>query len=245
MSTRRTSLKAPVTSDESTSVKQTALILRKDGALQVGVLRKSFVEGHQLAIGRPSKSGQECIVPDFGRKGPALCVAPPDRLEAGWFPGENDARIAENRVVHSPGLPHRHDCRPNCLRVCGQAQKSLLRQSAERALIARQAVKPALGDRVMDVSDEGQCQPQVNVRQKHLRLPEVPPRARRLAEGFRADRTSPGGMRCADVERAVPLVAEPGTKRSPPCLPATVARPPEQQRRDGLDLGFPYRPFNI
>src|SRR5262249_3909584 len=45
-----------------------ALKLRKDGALHMGVLRKSSVEGDQLVIGRPSERGPKCFIPDLGRK---------------------------------------------------------------------------------------------------------------------------------------------------------------------------------
>jgi len=231
------------------SFKQVALKLRKDGARDVCVSGKPFVEGDQLVTSRSSKGSQERVVPNFGRKGLALCVAPPVRLDAGRFAGERDARIAEERVVHSPRVRQRHRFRAKCLRVRGQSEKSLLRQSAERAPFARQALEPVLGDRVMYVRFERQRQPQVDVRQKHRRLPEVPRGARRLDDGFLDDRTAPTVTKLGDVNRAVPSVTRRGTRRSPSRLPATATRLPEPRHRYALDLGFPYRhsrsPFQL
>src|SRR5207244_3194040 len=123
--------------------------------------------------------------------------------------------------------------RPKCLRVRGQSQESLLRQSAERASIARQSLEPVLGDGVMDVRFKRQRQPQVDVRQKYRRLPEVPRRARRSVDDFPDGRTGRAVMRLADLDRVVPLVARRDTKRSPSRLPATAARLPEPRPRYG------------
>jgi hypothetical protein len=81
-----------------------ALKLGKDGALQVGVLRKPLVEGHHLAIGRQSKGRQERVVPDFGRKGLALCKAPPERLEASRFPYKTHAGIVTASTLTAFGF---------------------------------------------------------------------------------------------------------------------------------------------
>ena len=79
MSAWRPSVNSNVAPDESMSIKRIASRLRKDGELHICVLGKAFVECDQLAVGRPSKGGQESVVPDFGRKGPELFVCNPAR----------------------------------------------------------------------------------------------------------------------------------------------------------------------
>ena len=148
--------------------------LRKNSGFHICISGKPSVECDQFAVGRPTKSGQESVVPDFGRKGLVLCVASSYRLDAGRFPDETDTRIAEHRVVHLPGLQQSHCCRVNDLWIRHQSQAALLRHSAEKALIARSAVEPTLRSGVVDVRIDGQGQPKVNVRKKHRLLPKSP-----------------------------------------------------------------------
>ena len=76
-----------------------AFVLRKDRALQAGVLRKPSVEGDQVVVGRPGEGGQEGIVPDVGREGTMLGVASPEWHKAIRLGGERDARVVEDHVV--------------------------------------------------------------------------------------------------------------------------------------------------
>src|SRR5262249_33338090 len=97
------------------------------------------------------------------------------------------------------------------------------------------------GDRVMDVRFEGQGQPEVDVRQKHLRLRGVPQCARRLAGDFLADRTAPAVIGLADRARPTPPVAQRGTRRAPWYLTVTATRIREPRHLYGLGLGLPCR----
>jgi hypothetical protein len=112
---------------------------------------------------------------------------------------------------------------------------------SHRAGVVESTVRPNCHCFACPCFSEGQSQPQVDVRQKHRRLPKVPRGARRLADNFLDDRTAPTAMRLADVNWAVPLMARQGMRRSPTCLPARAARLPKPPHRYGLDLGFPYR----
>src|SRR5271165_698497 len=110
--------------------------------MQALKLCKALVEGHELKACRESEGSEVRVAPDFGRKGPALRVAPPERLDVRGFVREGNTRIAEEFVEHPPRVRHRHRFRPKCLGVRGQSQETLLRQAAERATVVRQTLKP-------------------------------------------------------------------------------------------------------
>ena len=78
------------------------LELRKDGALQVRVSGEPIVERDQLITGHLCEGGQECVVPDLGCEGLALCVAAPDWIYSEGFVSKRNARVAQTGVIQSP-----------------------------------------------------------------------------------------------------------------------------------------------
>src|SRR5208337_3286288 len=158
---------------------------------------------------------------------------------AGW-----SAKETRGSPRNSSNIRHASDIdtasAPNALGFVASRRKPLLRQAAERATVVRQTLKPILAALVMDMRSEGQGQPQVDVSQKHPRLPEAPRRARRLVDDSPVDRTARAAIGL-DVENwADPLLTAPCRRPSPPHPPAAGVRPPEPRRRYGRDQEFPY-----
>ena len=210
--------------DVSMSNKWIASRSRKDCEIQICVLGKAFVECDQFEAGRPSKRGQECVVPNLGRKGLVLCVATPERVEAVRFPGETDARIAEivSYNCQASGIVAAASSTTFGLVTSRGKPCCVIRQ--KRACIARPALKPR-SRTVVVMRIDGQSEPKINVRKKHLLLPESPRCARRLQVRLpgRSDGTNgneirfrgAGGSRCGGSGKKTVTTVPSGNFDSP------------------------------
>src|SRR5271157_61248 len=69
--------------------------LGKDRAMQALKLCKALVEGHELKACRESEGSEVRVAPDFGRKGPALRVFPPERLDVRGLFSQKHPRLPE------------------------------------------------------------------------------------------------------------------------------------------------------
>ena len=97
------------------------------------VLSEALVKGDQFGVGRLGERRQVGIVPDFGRERPLLGVKAPEHFDPGHLLDVRDTRVALKDVVFLPGLGQCQRVRSEDSRVGCQAQKALLRHSAESA----------------------------------------------------------------------------------------------------------------
>jgi hypothetical protein len=214
---------------------------RKGGALNAVISAETLVEGDDFKIGGPGKCGQESVVPDLRSERPRLGVIAPYGLESDRLAREGNAVVAKNCVVEPPRCRRGYRIRAKHPGVGGKSEKALLRRPAEKEQSARHVLEPALGCCVMDMGCEGQCNPDVDVKQKHRRLPTALRFGRWSIRAFRADSTEQAGIVPSLTNQVAELRVRRDKALTPPHLPVAPSRRPRAQRRYALDLGLPCR----
>ena len=109
------------------------------------------------------------------------------------------------------------------------------------SIFIRQAVKPLLGHGMVDVRVKRQRQPDVDIREQHLRHPESPRCVCWSDARCPADRNEPTAVGFAAWRRPAWPGSKLGTKRSRKPLPATRLRRQEPPSHSVLDREFPCR----
>ena len=218
---------------------QQQFTLRQYRLSQVLVLRKAIVERDHFKVSRHCKGCQIGVVPDFRRKQSTLSHRSPLGFKSIWFVGKYDSMIGEQSVVNLPGVPHRQRVAGKDLAICGESQKSHLRQPTKAATLNRSRQHPRLCRQMMRVRFEDEGQPEIDVRKMHLRRPELPRSSRSSNGHFRG---WPSGR--SEIQRAIAfwqygLLAQRNTKRSR--LPLPEVKPGYRVRRHHFEnvLQFP------
>ena len=158
---------------------------------QILVLRKPFVERDECQVCRLSECCKEGIAPDVGRKGLSLCLGSPKRLDVQRFVRETYSLIRHQQIERLPRGEHRQCIVSEDFPVCCKPQEPLLSHTAKVAWLLGKRIKPCPGNRVMRMTVERHCQPDVNVGEQHLRRPEGLRSSRWSVRYCPADRNEP------------------------------------------------------
>ena len=164
---------------------------RENLAVDLAVLPESLVECHQFQPCGPGESRQIRVVPHLGRERTPLCVLPPVRFDSDRLRDGYDLRILRHLILQQPRILQRDGVVLEYRRIRCQAEKALLRQTAEGAPLTTDRLEPRLCGRVVKVDLERQRQPDVNVRKKHLRHPGLQRFSRRSTAGYPDGWTGP------------------------------------------------------
>src|SRR6266404_4371839 len=156
---------------------------------------------------------------------------------AARFSGQGDSWIAQEQVIFLPRIGKNQSIFAEDTWVSGQAQQSLLGETAKVTDgIVRQGIKPSFRSRMMHVRVECQCEPDVNVGEKHLLRSESPRCDRRSASRCWADRYEPAALECAASRHLASARPAGDRKCSRQHLPATPIRLPIPPRHFLLGL---------
>ena len=127
--------------------------------------RERTVEGHECHPCGGRECGEIGIRPEVGTCALVARYDAPVLFEFGWFGGETDTAISVKRVEHIPGRLWGEHIGTHNVPVVQQTQEPGLRDTAEGHLSRAFILKPATGDPMMRMADQGKRHPDVDISQ--------------------------------------------------------------------------------
>jgi len=138
---------------------------------QTFVLSEPFVERDKVEVGGYCESSQVGVGPDVRREPAGLRQSVPTNVNPFGLFSVHDMMVGQHLLVELPSLIHRHRVKRIDFAICGEPQKTHLRDAAETTTMSLRSLNPCSGSDMIGVRLKGKRQPDVGVNELHLRRP--------------------------------------------------------------------------
>ena len=218
----------------------------QDCAIEIAILCKTTIKGYDTKSSSFCKGCQPCITPDLWRKSGSTREISPLQFDANRLAFEyGNLRIINESIIDCPCVDQR-----NCFvfengTVGYQPQQPLLCHPTKIDAVVGLPIKPVFRRNVVGMRLECQCQPEIDISEKHHRC-SLYRRSCHSSDAVIQDSSKERAAIELSSALAVPSKLVPvGKKPKRPCHREEKRFPAIQQRHLEPHLGFPFQHYHL